>query len=216
MKRRIDLVVVLGLALSLAFLTVASAHATLVSSDPVAGAKLTSAPSKVTLVFSEEISAKEDESFFKVTNASGASVGTGKLDTNDLDHKTLSGTLQAGLADGVYTVAWETITPDDNGHSEGSFTFGINVDAGVQPTAAPEPTEAEAEATATPAAAAGAAQPTAAPAPSPTPKAAGGAPGNLPRTGASGTNLTPYLLTGALVLLAGGLALRRGKRDARR
>src|SRR5258706_9951951 len=162
MKRRIDLVVVLALALSLAFLTVASAHAKLVSSDPAAGAKLTSAPAKVTLVFSEEISAKESESFFKVTNASGASVGTGKLDTNDLDHKTLSGTLQTGLGDGVYTVAWETITPDDNGHSVGSFTFGINADPGAQPTAAPEE---EATPTATSAArptaaAGGAAQPT--------------------------------------------------------
>ena len=214
MKRRIDLVMVLGLALSLAFLTIASAHAKLISSDPAAGAKLTSAPSKVMLVFSEEISAKENESFFKVTNASGASVGTGKLDTNDLNHETLSGTLQAGLADGVYTVAWETITPDDNGHSEGSFTFGINVDPGAQPTAAPEPTEAP-EATAAP----GAAQPTPTPhdhgAATATPVAAGGAPGNLPRTGASGPNLTPYLLIGALVLLAGGLALRRGKRDTR-
>src|SRR5215470_3330031 len=123
MKRRIGLVMVLGLALSLAFLTVASAHAKLISSDPAAGAKLTSAPSKVTLVFSEEISAKENESFFKVTNASGASVGTGK--------------------------------PDANGHSEGSFTFGINAEPGAQPTAAPEPTEAP-EATAAP----GAAQPT--------------------------------------------------------
>ncbi|MFL5807801.1 MAG: copper resistance protein CopC [Roseiflexaceae bacterium] len=214
MKRRIGLVVVLALALSLAFLTVASAHAKLVSSDPAAGAKLTSAPAKVTLVFSEEISDKESESFFKVTNASGASVGTGKLDTNDLDHKTLSGTLQTGLGDGVYTVAWETITPDDNGHSVGSFTFGINADPGVQPTAAPEPTEMP-EATATPAAAGGAAQPTAAPAAKPTPKAAGGTPGNLPRTGESGPNLTPYLLAGAAVLLVGGLALRRRKRDAR-
>ncbi len=210
MKRRIDLVVVLALALSLAFLTVASAHAKLVSSDPAAGAKLTSAPAKVTLVFSEEISAKESESFFKVTNASGASVGTGKLDTNDLDHKTLSGTLQTGLGDGVYTVAWETITPDDNGHSVGSFTFGINADPGAQPTAAPEE---EATPTATSAArptaaAGGAAQPTSTP-------AAGGTPGNLPRTGESGPNLTPYLLAGAALVLVGGLALRRGKRDAR-
>jgi copper resistance protein C len=214
MKRRIGLVIVLGLALSLVFLTVASAHAELVSSDPAAGAKLTSAPAKVTLVFSEEISDKASESFFKVTNAGGAMVGTGKLDTTDLDHKTLSGTLQAGLDDGVYTVAWETITPDDNGHSEGSFTFGVNADPGAQPTAAPEPTEAAATSTATPAprptaAAGGAAQPTSTPTGS-------GTPGNLPRTGESGPNPTAYLLAGAAILLVGGLALWRGKRGARR
>jgi LPXTG-motif cell wall-anchored protein len=219
MKRRIGLVVVLGLALSLAFLTIASAHAKLVSSDPAAGAKLTSAPSKVTLVFSEEISAKEDESFFKVTNASGAEVGTGKLDSNDLDHKTLSGTLQAGLADGVYTVAWEAVTPDDNGHTQGSFSFGINVEPGAQPTAVPHDEEEQ------PTAAPG--QPTAAPAEHDhdaaegTPTAehdhdtAGGTPGNLPRTGESGPNLTPYLLIGVVVLLVGGLVLRRGRHDMR-
>jgi LPXTG-motif cell wall-anchored protein len=213
MKRRIGLVIVLGLALSLAFLTNALAHAKLASSDPAAGAKLTSAPAKVTLVFDEEISEKESESFFKVTNASGASVGTGKLDTTDLDHKTLSGTRQTGLGDGIYTVAWEAITPDDNGHSEGSFTFGVNVDPGAQPTAVPEHDE-EDEVTPSPtpippptAVAGGAAQPTSTP-------AAGGTPGNLPRTGESGPNMTPYLLAGVAILLAGGLALRRGKRDA--
>src|SRR5262245_5479087 len=104
MKRHISLGTVFALVLSLAFLTIASAHAELVSSDPVAGAKLTAAPAKVTLVFSEEISDKESESNFTVTDESGATVGTGKLDTTDLDHKTLSGALNSGLGDGVYKV----------------------------------------------------------------------------------------------------------------
>lgn len=207
MKGRIGILVVLALVLSLSLLSVASAHAELVSSDPAAGANLTAAPSKITLVFSEEISDVATESFFTVTNESGASVGSGKLDTTDLDHKTLSGTLNAGVGDGVYTVAWEAMTPDDNGHSEGSFTFGVNKAPGAQPTAAPEPTEEEAEATATPAAA-GAAQPTAAPAPAATP-AAGGTAGTLPRTGDSGPDMRGYLLLGAAILLVCGIALRR-------
>jgi copper resistance protein C len=219
MKRRIGLVAVLALALSLAFLTSASAHAKLVSSDPAAGARLTSAPAKITLVFDEEISAVATESFFTVTNASGTTVGSGKLDTNDLDHKTLSGTLQGSPGNGVYTVAWETITPDDNGQSEGSFTFGINVDPGAQPTAAPHDEEEQ------PTAAPG--QPTAAaeehdhdaaegtPAPEHDHDAAGGTPGNLPRTGESSPDLSPYLLVGVVALLAGGLALRRGRRSTR-
>ncbi len=213
MKRCFGVTLAFALVLSMGLLTVVSAHAKLVSSDPAAGAKLTAAPSKVTLVFSEEISENESESSFIVTDESGATVGTGKLDTNDLDHKTLSGPLKTGLGDGVYTVTWKTVTPDDNGHSDGSFTFGVNKDPGAQPTAAPEPTEEE-QATATPAPA-GAAAPTSAPAAKPTPTAAGGAPGTLPKTGESGPNLGAYLLVAGLIVLVGGLALRRGKRQAR-
>jgi methionine-rich copper-binding protein CopC len=68
MRRRIGIVIIIGLLLSLGLFNIASAHAKLVSSDPAAGAKLTTAPSKVTLVFSEEISDKETDSFFKVTD----------------------------------------------------------------------------------------------------------------------------------------------------
>jgi hypothetical protein len=58
MKRRIGVGLVLALLLSVTLFSIASAHAELVSSDLAAGAKLTAAPAKVTLVFSEEISAK--------------------------------------------------------------------------------------------------------------------------------------------------------------
>src|SRR5262245_32592487 len=126
MNGRIAIALIVALLLSMTVFGIASAHAKLVSSDPAAGAKLTAAPAKVTLVFSEEISDNATESFFNVTDESGANVGTGKLDTNDLDHKTLSGTLKEGLGDGIYTVKWQTITPDDNGKSEGSFAFGVN------------------------------------------------------------------------------------------
>src|SRR6476469_7207202 len=136
MNRRIGAGLFFALLLSLGLLGTAQAHAKLVSSDPAAGARLTAAPSKVTLVFSEAISDKESDSNFTVTDEQGATVGTGKLDTNDLDHKTLSGALKSGLGDGLYTVKWNALTPDDNGHSEGSFTFGVNKDPGAQPTAA--------------------------------------------------------------------------------
>jgi copper resistance protein C len=207
MNRRITISLTLALLLSLALFSVVSAHAKLVSSDPAAGAKLTAAPSKITLVFSEEISDKESDSNFTVTDEQGASVGTGKLDTNDLDHKTLSGTLKAGLGDGIYTVKWMTLTPDDNGKSEGSFTFGVNKDPGAQPTAAPDHDEeasptAAAAATQPTAAAAGAAQPTAAP-------AGGQSPADLPKTGDSGAGMSVYLLIGATVLVAAGIALLR-------
>jgi len=216
MNRRHSIGLILVLALSLVLFSTALAHAELVSSDPAAGAKLAKAPAKVTLVFSEEISDKETESNFTLTDETGATVGTGKLDTNDLDHKTMSGALKAGLGDGIYTVKWNAVTPDDNGHSDGSFTFGVNKDPDGQPTARPEPTEA-AELTPTATSAGGAAQPTAAPTTKPTSTPAGAAsPTNLPQTGGGEPHGSGYVLLGAIVLLAGGLTLRQVIIRARR
>lgn len=204
MKHRVGIALILALLLSLVSAGVASAHAKLVSSDPAAGAKLTAAPSKVTLVFSEEVSDKTAESFFTVTDEGGAEVGKGALDNADLDHKTLSGALKAGLGDGVYTVKWQAITPDDQGKSEGSFTFGVNKDPGAQPAAEHSHEEAAPTAAAT-----SAAQPTAAAS-----GAAGAAPATLPKTGESVSNASLYLLLAALALLSGALAIYRSRRRA--
>jgi methionine-rich copper-binding protein CopC len=207
MKRRISIGIVIALLLSVTLFSIASAHAELVSSDPAAGAKLTAAPAKVTLVFSEEISAKADETYFTVKDEQGNQVGKGQLDNTDLDHKTQSATLTAGLGDGIYTVTWYAVTTDDNGHTDGNFTFGVNKDPGVQPTAKPEPTEAMAEPTATPATAGAAVKPTAAP--------TGAAnPATLPKTGESAPNLSGYFLLGAIILLAAGMALLRSRKRA--
>jgi methionine-rich copper-binding protein CopC len=204
MQRRIGVGIIVALVVSMALWSVASAHAKLVSSDPAAGTKLTTAPTKVTLVFSEEISAKSDETYFTVKDEQGNQVGKGQLDNTDLDHKTQSATLTTGLGDGIYTVTWFAVTTDDNGHTDGSFTFGVNKDPGVQSTAKPEPTEAP-EATPTTAAAGGAAQPTAAP--------AGAAnPASLPKTGEPGPDLSGYVVLGAMILLMSGFVLRRRKR----
>ena len=205
MKRRINIGIVIALLLSVTLFSIASAHAKLVSSNPAAGTKLATAPAKVTLVFDEEISDKATESFFNVANEAGAAVGGGKLDTTDLDHKTLSGTLDSGLGDGVYTVKWQTITTDDNGKSEGSFSFGVNKEPGAQPTAAPEPTEAIAP-TAAPAAGA-AVQPTAV-------SAGATKPTTLPTTGAPAPNWAGYFMLGALLLLVAGIALLRLRKRA--
>jgi methionine-rich copper-binding protein CopC len=210
MKRRITIGLLLALALSLGLLGTALAHAKLVSSLPAAGAKLTAAPAKVTLVFSEEISADEADSFFSVADEKGAEVARGKLDNTDVDHKTLSGALPSGLADGVYTVTWQTITEDDNGKSTGSLTFGVNKDPGGQPTAAPDHDEA-AEPTAAPAA-----QPTAATSGARPTTSAGAAPSNLPKTADGGQGTVWIVVLIAAIALAGGAALRRMIARARR
>lgn len=209
MNRRIMIGVVLALALSLSLLGTALAHAELVSSTPAAGSKLATAPSAITLVFSEEID--EQGSSFSVMDAKQAKVGGGMLDLNDLDHKTLAGTLNAGLADGVYTVAWEVITSEDQAKESGTFTFGVNADPGAQPTAQHDEATATPAAAATPTAAAsgGAARPT------PTAAAGGTPPTSLPSTGANDTGLLAFALVAALLLLAGGMALYRSRAGLR-
>ena len=198
MTRRIAGALLIALALSLALFGVASAHAKLVSSDPAAGANRTAAPAKVTLKFSEEISDKATDSFFTVTDEKGAEVGKGTLDNTDVDHATLSGALNSGLGSGVYTVTWQTITPDDQGKSQGSFTFGVNKAPGAQPTAAAHSEEQPT------AAATGAAQPTTAA------HSHDESPSTLPKTGGSDVPLSSIFLAAAALLLVGGLALRRG------
>ena len=205
MNRRIALTLALAVALSLALFGTAAAHAELESSTPADGANLTAAPSKITLVLSEEVSDKETDSYFVVTDEQGAEVGRGKLDNTDINHETLSGTLNSGVGDGVYTVTWYALTLDDAGKSSGSFTFGVNKDPNAQPTAA-----AQATAAAQPTAAA--AQPTAAAA---QPTAAAAQPGTLPQTGAGDTPLAGIFLVVALLLVAGGLVLRRSRNSAR-
>ncbi len=121
----------------------------------------------------------------------------------------MSGALKAGLGDGIYMVTWNAVTPDDNGHSDGTFTFGVNKDPEAQPTAKPGPTEA-AELTPTATSAGGAAQPTSAPTTKPTSAPAGAAsPTNLPRTGDGEPRGFGYVLLSAIVLLAGGLTPRQ-------
>src|SRR5215213_2384941 len=131
-QRTMSVGLVLVLMLSLLVVGSAMAHASLVSSEPKDGATLGAPPAKITLVFNEELG--EPESNFTVTDAAGKQVGTGKLDLNDLDRKTLTGTLDSGAGDGVYTVNWVGYTPDDKETKEGSISFTVGA-AQAQPTA---------------------------------------------------------------------------------
>lgn len=195
MRKHIFACLTIAFVLSFGVLGSAQAHAKVSSSDPAAGAKLTKVPTKVTLVFTEEVSAKANESLFTVVDERGAVVGNGKLDTTDIDHKTLSGALNSGLGDGVYTVKWQVVTPDDDAHSEGSFSFGVNKAPGPQPTAAPAHEE-----TATPAA------PAAGGSSSP---AGSTGPNTLPHTGGETSSSAIWGVVGMAMLGVGWLMVRR-------
>ncbi len=96
----------------------ASAHATLVSSDPAEGEVLTGAPDVVTLTFDEPVSVVEDG--IRAYDAVG--------DPLDLDaaarDEVVTADLPGDLADGTYVVTWRVVSSD--GHPiAGSLTFHV-------------------------------------------------------------------------------------------
>ncbi|MEU3744857.1 MULTISPECIES: copper resistance protein CopC [Streptomyces] len=101
----------------------ASAHAALTGSDPRDGAVVATAPKEVNLTFSEQVAMSADS--IRVLDPAGRRADTGEI--RDL----CSGAivrygvgLRAGLPDGTYTVAWQTVSADSHPIA-GAFTFSI-------------------------------------------------------------------------------------------
>ncbi|MER5307035.1 copper resistance protein CopC [Streptomyces sp. NPDC002773] len=101
----------------------ASAHAALTGSNPKDGAVVATAPKEVNLTFSEQVAMSADS--IRVLDPAGRRADTGEM--RDL----CSGSvvrygvgLRAGLPDGTYTVAWQTVSADSHPIS-GAFTFSI-------------------------------------------------------------------------------------------
>ncbi len=100
----------------------ASAHALLVSASPAPGANLATAPAEVTITFTETPDPKL--STIKVLDASGTAVSTGP--TNAVPGKPRDLTVAVGsLPNGVYTVAWRTLSTVDGHLAAGSYAFGV-------------------------------------------------------------------------------------------
>ncbi|MFC5729619.1 MULTISPECIES: copper resistance protein CopC [Nocardioides] len=105
----------------------ASAHATLVSSDPTEGAVLAESPSEVTFTFDEPVRLVPDA--LQAFDADGDPVaiepsGSGAIVTGDLPD---------GLDEGTYVVAWRVVSAD--GHPiAGSLTFHVGA---ASPSVAP-------------------------------------------------------------------------------
>lgn len=100
----------------------ASAHAALISTDPAQGAVVATAPSTVTLTFSEEVTLSSDS--VRVLNPAGRPVDTGNPGHEAGRADTARVGLNAGLANGTYTVAWRAISADTHPVG-GAFTFSI-------------------------------------------------------------------------------------------
>ena len=119
---------------------VVSAHAKLDKCSPAPDSGVAQAPSQVKCTFTEEIDTKL--STLSVFDASNVQVDKkdAKVDLNDPDRKTLVVSLDTGLIkNGVYTVKYHVVTPDDNGVTDGSFKFTVGqvIAAPPTPTSAP-------------------------------------------------------------------------------
>ncbi|WP_340539610.1 copper resistance CopC/CopD family protein [Nocardioides sp. GXZ039] len=112
----------------------ASAHATLVGTDPTEGEVLTSTPDVVTLTFDEAVSVPADGVL--VYDAAGEPV---EAEVRSAD-KQITTDLPESLDDGTYVVVWRAISAD--GHPiAGSLTFSIG--APSPEVAAPKTPEAD-------------------------------------------------------------------------
>ena len=127
---------VLSIALFAAFSTqsTASAHTELVSSAPAANESVNSAPTTISLTFSE--APLLEGSAILVTNSTGAAEATGPVALNGV---VLSVAWPAGLQPGPVKVAWRTVA--DDGHpASGDFTFEYTATAesGAVASASPD------------------------------------------------------------------------------
>ncbi|KAA1418691.1 copper resistance protein CopC [Nocardioides humilatus] len=117
MRRALAAVLLAGALMGLAAAP-ASAHASLVSSDPAEGEVLAEAPEQVTLTFDEPVTVVDDG--VKAYDAAG--------DPLDIDaaarDEVVTAELPGGLDDGTYVVVWRVVSSD--GHPiTGSVTFHI-------------------------------------------------------------------------------------------
>ena len=122
--------VLLGLAAALALPGIALGHALPQSSTPSAGSTLTTPPSQVSIVFGER--PDPNLSTIKVLDTTGAVATSGPTAPVPGNPVELAVPLKPNLPDGVYTVAWRTVSAVDGHLATGSFAFGI----GVAPPAA--------------------------------------------------------------------------------
>ncbi len=130
--RRVALALVLALSAVGAGGASVDAHALLLSSDPVANTVVATAPASITLTFTEPPDLHL--SSVRVLDATGSGHTTGPAVTGAGGADTL--TVPVGpLPDGVYTVAWRTVSTADGHATAGSFAFSVGTAA--VPTGAP-------------------------------------------------------------------------------
>jgi LPXTG-motif cell wall-anchored protein len=190
MKRNM-FVTIVAVALSLVALQVAFAHAQIDHCTPAVGSTVAQAPGQVVCVMTEEIDTHL--STLSVWDANGNQVDKrdAHVDLNDADHKTLLVSVDtARITDGLLTVKFHTVTPDDGGITDGTFQFIVG-SAAARP-AAVSAVESQG--------------------PTPTPQAVAAAPASpatLPQSGTSQVNIGLIVGLLGVVVVGSGLVIRR-------
>jgi copper transport protein len=100
----------------------ASAHGSLVSTDPADGSVVPSPPSAVTLTFDDAVGLPPDA--LRVFGPEGERADAGAPDHAGDRTETLRVALREDLRDGTYTVAWQAISADSHPVG-GAFTFSV-------------------------------------------------------------------------------------------
>ncbi len=102
----------------------AAAHAALVESEPANGAVLDEAPHEIRLSFTEPPDLSL--TIVEVVDSGGTVVPTGPVESVPGSNREVQVPVES-LPDGVYTVAWRTISTADGHITSGAFTFGVGV-----------------------------------------------------------------------------------------
>jgi methionine-rich copper-binding protein CopC len=128
--------VVVGLlVLVVALLTArpASAHPTLIQTQPLAGYAVVQSPAEIVLVFDERV--KPTSKGITLEGQARGEMDTGPPQLS-ADATTVTVRMQRPLPDGQYTVRWEVVGED--GHTAfGAFGFGLGTSAPAGPRTRP-------------------------------------------------------------------------------
>ncbi|MEO6294405.1 MAG: copper resistance protein CopC [Candidatus Limnocylindria bacterium] len=108
------------------------AHAQLVASSPGAGATVAESPVELRLVFSEALEAQVTS--LDVVTSDGTSIlsRAGEIDPDDPYALVVA---DPGLADGIYSITWRSLSAVDGHTAEGFFTFAVGEGQAAPPQA---------------------------------------------------------------------------------
>lgn len=113
---------------TIAYQTSVYAHADYESSVPATGAVVQTAPSEVSITFTQNIQTLGLS--IAVTDHDGVSVTDGETQRDPSDHHTATVSLQSALEPGRYVVEWTNASAEDGDEGSGAFSFYIQ----TQPT----------------------------------------------------------------------------------
>ena len=113
---------ILGIAATIAMVSLAHAHAVLKAAGPAPGSVVTTPPKVLRIQFNEAI--EIGFSGVDVTNEKGEKQPTGAASASPTDKAQLIVPLTGTLAPGKYTVAWHAVG-DDTHRTEGKYNFEV-------------------------------------------------------------------------------------------